>query len=390
MRRSIGILGTLVFLLSTAARGWAAGAASAPAADETTIDTEAAYAFIEEVETGTVLLAKDADARLYPASMNKMMTAYIVFGMLKDGRTKLSDTLPVSKRAWRLGGSKMFVPYHGNVSIDDLLQGMIVDSGNDAALVLAQGLAGSEAGFVKLMNEKAKEIGLKGSHFTDVTGLPNPDDWMTAHDLAILAMRTIEDFPQYYHYYTQKSFTFDKITQQNRNPLLYRHIGADGLKTGYTEASGYSLTAALHDGKRRIVMVLSGLPTKRARAEESERLGRWALREFADYPLFSAGETIENAPVWLGASASVPLVVKKGLLVTLPKPSRPQMKVTIRYKSPIPAPIRKGEPLGTITVSAPQAKSVAVPLAAGAAVAPMGRFARISALAGYLVWGKGR
>jgi D-alanyl-D-alanine carboxypeptidase (penicillin-binding protein 5/6) len=389
-----GIAAVLLFAYAAAARpaapmplappGPAPAAAVAPSVG---IDTEANFAFIEEVETGRVLLEKNADARLYPASLNKMMTAYMVFSLLKEGRTKLSDTLPVSERAWRLGGSKMFVPLHGEVSLGDLIQGLIVQSGNDAALVLAEGLAGSQAGFVQMMNEKAKEIGLKGSHFADVTGLPNPDDWMTARDLATLAIRTIKDFPEYYHYYSEKSFTFNGITQGNRNPLLYRNIGADGLKTGYTKVSGFSLTGSAVRGNRRIVLVLSGLPSKKARAEESERLLGWAFRAFADYRLFVKGERVDEAPVWLGTAARVPLTVRKDLVVTLPAGARKDMKVTLAYMSPVPAPIRKGEQVGKITVSAPGVEPVEASLVAGASIARMGPLARIGALAGYLVWG---
>ena len=364
-----------------------AAPAPAPRAAETPIDTQARYAYIEEVETGAVLLDKNGGDRLYPASMNKMMTAYVVFGMLKDGRAKLDQRLLVSQRAWKLGGSKMFVPLGQSVSVGDLLQGALVQSGNDACLVLAQGLGGSEAGFVKLMNEKAKQIGLTGSHFDDVTGLPNPNDWMTAHDLAQVAIRTIKDFPQYYHYYSERSFTFNNITQQNRNPLLYKNFGVDGLKTGHTDESGYSLTASAKQDDRRIVIVVSGLPTKKALSEESERLVKWAFREFRNYRLFAKGDKVDEADVWLGAAAAVPLTVAGDLVVTLPQSARPGMKVTIDYQNPVAAPIRPGDEVGTITVSAPGAAAVKAPLVAAAAVGRMGPLGRVATLAGYLIWG---
>ncbi len=396
--RAIGGAGLALSLLVSSPAMAASVAApppqGAPAESEiapsVAIDTEANFAFVEDATTGAVLLAKDPNARLYPASLNKMMTAYVVFGMLKNASAKLSNKLAVSKRAWQTGGSRMFLPLGAEVSINDLLQGLLVDSGNDAAVCLAQGLGGTQAGFVKLMNETAKKIGLTGSHFADPTGLPNPDDWMTARDLATLALRTIKDFPQYYHYYGQKSFTFNKITQGNRNPLLYRNMGADGLKTGYTKISGYSLTASAVEGGERIVMVLSGLPSEKARAEEGERVLAWAFRTFADYRLFSQGQRVDEAPVWLGAAPEVPLTVAKGLVVTLPRSARAGMKVTLSYTSPIPAPIRKGETVGKILVSAPGVKPVEVPLVAGASVARMSRLARIPALAGYLVWGRRR
>jgi serine-type D-Ala-D-Ala carboxypeptidase (penicillin-binding protein 5/6) len=353
------------------------------------IDTEAKHAFMIEVETDTVLLDKGADDRIPPASMSKMMTAYVVFQMLKSGRAKLTDELPVSEEAWRLGGSKMFVPLGGEVSIDDLLHGMIIDSGNDACLVLAQGLAGSQAAFVDLMNKEAKKMGLEDSHFDNVTGLPDPDHWTTARDLATIAMRTIKDFPQYYKLYSEKEFTYNNIKQGNRNTLLYNaSIGADGLKTGHTQESGYSLTASVVRGDRRIVMVLSDMPTMRARSEEAERLVDWAFRDFADDRLFSAGETVEDAPVWLGAQPRVPLTVARDLVLTLPRNADKDMKVTAEYDAPIPAPIRKGEILGKLVVTAPKMPPVEVPLVAAADVGRMGPLAKVATLAGYLVWGE--
>ena len=370
------------------ARARPATPAPPPAAAPTIgIDTEARRAIIVEVETGAVLLDKGADEHIPPASMSKMMTAYIVFGMLKSGRAKLTDVLPVSEEAWRLGGSKMFVPIGGQVSIDDLLHGMIIASGNDACLVLAQGLAGSEAAFAELMNKKAKEIGLKDSHFTNVTGLPDPDHWMTAADLATLAIRTIIDFPQYYPMYSQENFTFNNIKQGNRNTLLYKNFGADGLKTGHTQESGYSLTASVARGDRRIIMVLNDLPTMKARTEESERLFEWAFRQFNDYRLFGSGETVENAPVWLGDAPRVPLTVSKDLVLTLPRNARKDMKVSVVYGAPIPAPIAKGETLGKIVVAMPQQPPVEAPLVAASAIARMGPIGRVATLAGYLVWG---
>ena len=352
------------------------------------IDTEATHAMIVEVETGAVLLDKGADERIPPASMAKMMTIYTVFTMLKDGKAKLSDELPVSEEAWRTGGSKMFVPLGARVSIDDLLHGAIIQSGNDACVVLAQGLAGSVEAFVDLMNQKAKEIGLKDSHFTNVNGLPDPNEWMTPRDLVTLAIRTIKDFPQHYKLYSQMDFTFNNIKQGNRNPLLYKNMGADGLKTGHTDEAGYSLTASLVRGNRRIVMVLGGLPSMKARAEESERLADWAFREFNNYQLFAAGEKIDDAEVWLGNDARVPLTVTKDLVVTLSRQARKDMHVTLQYDSPIAAPVQKGETVGTIIVTAPDTPQQELLLVTAAAVPRMDAGGRIATLAGYLVWHK--
>lgn len=369
----------------------AAPAAAAPTTSATTptsgIETQAKHAFIIEADTGTVLLDKGADEHIPPASMSKIMTAYVAFGMLKQGRAKLDDELPVSERAWRLQGSKMFVPLGGRISIDDLLKGMIIQSGNDACLVLAEGLAGSEEAFVDLMNQKAKEIGLKDSHFTNVTGLPDPDHYMTARDLATLAIRTIKDFPEYYHYYGETEYDFNNIKQGNRNPLLYKGMGTDGLKTGHTEEAGYSLTASVKRDDRRIILVLGGLPTMKARAQESERLVEWAFREFNDYRLFAAGDKVDDGAVWLGSEPKVPLTVAKDLVLTLPRRARKDMKVTAQYDPPIAAPITKGQTVGKVVVTAPDVPPTEVPLVAGADVGRMDPLGRIAVLAGYLVWG---
>jgi serine-type D-Ala-D-Ala carboxypeptidase (penicillin-binding protein 5/6) len=366
----------------------ATAAVEPPATPSNGIETQAKHAVIIEEETGAVLLDKGAYERIPPASMSKIMTAYVAFGMLKEGRAKLADELPVSEQAWRLQGSKMFVPIGGRISIDDLLKGVIIQSGNDACLVLAEGLAGSEEAFVELMNQKAKEIGLKDSHFANVSGLPDPDHWMTARDLATLAIHTIKDFPEYYHYYSEMDYEFNNIKQGNRNPLLYKNVGADGLKTGHTEEAGYSLTGSVVRDNRRIILVMSGLPTMKARAQESERLIEWAFREFNDYRLFAAGDKVEDGDVWLGAEPKVTLSVSQDFVVTLPRKARRDMKVTIEYDRPIPAPIEKGETVGKVVMSAPDAAPAEAPLIAAASVERMNPLGRIATLAGYLVWGQ--
>src|SRR5271168_1929569 len=396
MARSIAAVIAVVLLAiglnghpAAGARGHAkpkpSAAAQAPANPTAGMETQAAHAFAIEVETGTVLLDKAAEERMPPASMSKIMTAYVVFDMLKQGRAKLDDELPVSEQAWRLQGSKMFVPIGGRISIDDLIKGVIIQSGNDACLVLAEGLAGSEEAFVELMNQKAKEIGLNDSHFANVSGLPSPDHWMTARDLATLSIRTIEDFPEYYHYYSEMEYEYNNIKQGNRNPLLYKGVGADGLKTGHTEEAGYSLTASVVRDNRRIILVLSGLPTMKARAQESERLIEWAFREFHDYRLFAAGDKVDDGEVWLGAEPKVPLTVGKDFVATLPRKARKDMKATIDYDRPTPAPIEKGEKLGKVVVSAPDVPPVEAPLIAAASDERMKPLGRIATLAGYLV-----
>ena len=236
------------------------------------LETRAREAFLIDVTTGTVLLEKDADVSMPPASMSKIMTAYLVFGALKEGRISLDDKLPVSEKAWRKGGSKMFVEVGSEVSVEDLLRGVIVQSGNDACIVLAEALAGSEEAFAEQMTRKAREIGMEGSTFTNSTGWPDPNHRMTARDLAILAERMVQDFPDFYHYYSEREFTYNGIRQGNRNPLLYKNLGADGLKTGHTEEAGYGLTASAERDGRRLVLVINGLESIKARSEEAERL----------------------------------------------------------------------------------------------------------------------
>ena len=360
---------------------------AAPPSPGAVLDTSARYVLIVEADTGTVLFDKHAEDRMPPASMSKIMTAYVVFGMLKEGRITLGDELPVTEKAWRLGGSKMFVGIGGRIKIDDLLKGMLIQSGNDACVVLAEGLAGSEDAFVELMNQKAKQIGLKDSHFANVTGLPDPNEWMTARDLVTLAQRIIHDFPEYYHYFSEKDFNFNNIDQGNRNPLLYKVAGADGLKTGHTDESGYSLIGSVVRGDRRVILVVSGLASMKDRATESERLVEWAFREFNDYKLFSAGEKVDDADVWLGSQSRVGMTIANDLIVTLPRRSRRDMKVTVDYAKPVPAPVKEGDEIGKVVVTAPDTDTIERPLFAAAAVPPIGTLGRMATLAGYLIWG---
>lgn len=351
------------------------------------IETKAREAILLDATTGTVLMEKNADQSMPPASMSKIMTVYVVFDRLKEGRLTLDHTLPVSEKAWKMGGSKMFVEVGSEVRVEDLLHGVIVQSGNDACIVLAEGLAGSEAAFAELMTEKAHEIGLNNSHFANATGWPNPEQRMTARDLATLALRTIQNFPDYYYFYGLKEFTWSEIRQGNRNPLLYKSIGADGLKTGHTEEAGYGLTASAVQDGRRLVLVVSGLDSVRARAEESERLMRWGFREFKNYELFKAGQTVDQAAVWLGDIPNVPLVAKNDIVLTLARDARKGMKVSVTYTSPVPAPIEEGQEIAKLVVTPSEGEQVSYPLYAGTAVGQKGPFGRIVAALEFLVFG---
>jgi D-alanyl-D-alanine carboxypeptidase (penicillin-binding protein 5/6) len=311
----------------------------------------------------------------------------MVFERLKDGRISLDDELPISEKAWRKGGSKMFVEVGKQARVEDLLRGVIVQSGNDACIVLAEGLSGTEEGFAAEMTRKGHEIGLTGSSFANSTGWPDPNQRMTARDLATLALRIVTDFPEYYHYYSEKEFTYAGIRQFNRNPLLYKSLGADGLKTGHTEEAGYGLTASAVQGDRRVVLVLNGLKSQKARSEESARLIGWAFREFGNYTLFKAGETVEEAGVWLGAEPTVPLVAEQDLTVTLSRKARLDMAVTVVYDGPIPAPLEIGQQIAKLVVAAPGEEPVEVPLVAGAAVERLGFAGRITASVKHLIFG---
>ncbi|MGQ0663270.1 MAG: D-alanyl-D-alanine carboxypeptidase family protein [Pseudomonadota bacterium] len=367
----------------------------APAADQSP-EVSARQAIVVEVATGAVLFERNADARMPPSSMSKIMTAYLVFKALKEGRLSLEDMLPVSERAWRMQGSKMFVPLHGRVMVEDLLRGMIVQSGNDACIVLAEGLAGSEEAFAERMNDEGRRLGLTASNFRNSHGWPEPDHYMTARDIAILAQRLIADFPDYYKYYSQLNFTFGKdekgapIRQGNRNPLLYKNLGADGVKTGHSEAAGYGLAAsAIRDG-RRIIMVLNGMPSLKVRAEEAERLLEWAYREFNNFTLFKAGQPVERADVWLGHQPWVQLVAANDLTLTLPRRARQQLKATAVYDAPIPAPIARADTLGKVVVTAPGIEPAELPLVADSDVPRLGPAGRLVSALGYLLWGGGK
>lgn len=341
------------------------------------LETKARSAMLIDAESGAVLFAKNPDAKLPPASMSKLMTAFVVFERLSQGLLSLDDELPVSEKAWRMGGSKMFVEVGNRVSIQDLLRGVIVQSGNDAAIVLAEGLAGSEAAFVREMNAMAQDLGLTGSTFANVTGWPDPDHRMTARDLAVLARMVIQRYPEYYKIYSETEFTWNDITQGNRNPLLFRNIGADGLKTGHTREAGYCLAASSVQEGRRLILVVMGLESKRERAEEAERLLAWGFREFARYRLFQAGEQLDEADVWMGEEPSVPLVAPTEISVNLLRAARNEMTVKLIYQSPIPAPIEAGQEVAVLSVQAPGTPPVDFPIIAGRSVPEAGVIGRM-------------
>ena len=294
----------------------------------------------------------------------------------------------VSEKAWEKGGSKMFVPLGKKIKVEDLLRGVIIQSGNDATIVLAEGLEGSEKSFAAVMTEKAKEIGMKNSNFTNASGWPDPDHYSTAEDLSIMARRMIEDFPEYYKMFSEKEFTFSNIKQQNRNPLLYKNIGADGMKTGHTEVGGYGLIGTAKKNGRRVMMVINGLDSETARSEEATRLIEWALHDFTNVDLTKKGDKITQVPVAMGQVESVSALINEDIKITVPKVPKDSYSVEVKYNSPLIAPIEAGQEIGTFKVIIPDTQTVEYPLIAGEAVEELGLFKRTFSKMKYYILGK--
>jgi D-alanyl-D-alanine carboxypeptidase (penicillin-binding protein 5/6) len=356
------------------------------------IETAARQAIIVDYNTGAVLLEKNADELMTPSSMSKLMTIYLVFSRLKEGSLKMSDSLPVSETAWKrhykTDESLMFLPVHGTATVDELLRGVIIQSGNDACSVLAEALAGSEEAFAELETRTGKKIGLQNSTFRNASGVPEPGHKMTARDLSVLASRLIADFPDYYPIFAEKSFTYNNIKQDNRNPLIWGEIpGADGLKTGHTEEAGYGEVGSVIRNGRRVILVLNGLPSIKARAEESQRLAEWAFREFEDYPVYKAGEMVGEAPLTDGVAPSVPMQVEKELILTLPRGVHNEIKVAITRSEGLAAPVKKGAPVGQAVISLPGRPEIKVALLAANDVARLDFFGRLRKKLAHLIGG---
>lgn len=357
------------------------------------IDTKAREAILIDPSTGTVILNKNADEKMPPASMSKLMTAYLLFESINDGRVSLDDKFRVSENAWRKGGaasgsSTMFLPPKSEVRVEDLIRGIIVQSGNDACIVVAESLAGSEEAFARRMTDKAHELGMSGSNFMNATGWPHPEHRTTARDLATLSTRIIQDFPELFSFYSEREFTYNGIRQSNRNPLIYGYAGADGMKTGHTSEAGYGLTGTAKQGDRRLIVVVNGLKSSKDRASESARILDWGFREFNNYALFKAGDTVEIAPVWLGTKPTVALKIDRDVHLTMSRKSRRAMKVTVKYQSPISAPITAGQSVGTLTIEAPDFETIEAPLLAATDSQQLGMVGRLGAALEFLLWGQ--
>ena len=339
-------------------------------------ETKAKHAILMDADANLVLYEKDPDTLMPPASMSKLMTLAVVFRELKAGRLKLEDQFKVSEHAWRTGGapsgsSALFAPLNSMVGVADLIPGITVQSGNDACIILAEGIAGTEEAFVQKMNDYAKEIGLTKSHFVNVTGLPADGHVMTARELAMLAHYLIVTYPEFYHYFGMKEFKFGKYTFTNRNPLIFSDLGVDGLKTGYIEAAGYGLVASAKRDDQRLIIVVNGLESKKEREEEPRKLLEWGFKAFKPFRLFNDGEMVSDALVWGGTEHKVPLVGKGNINIILPAGSTGKVAAQIMYRGPLKAPIRKGDKVATLRInSTDTAATNDIPLYAGDDVAP--------------------
>lgn len=318
-------------------------------------ETKAAQAFMIDAETGTVLLSKDADRPIQPASLAKLMTMEVVFNAIKSGRVTLDDTYVVSENAWRTGGapsgtSTMFAQLKSTIRLQDLIQGVTVQAANDGCIIIAEGFAGSEANFATEMTERARQIGLEKSTFVNATGLPADGQQTTVRELALLALHIWREYPDLYRYYGQKDFTWNKITQRNRNPLLAMDIGADGLAMGRSEASGFGIVGSVSQGGRRVIAAMSGLASDRERTEEARKLLDWGLRSFEKTEIFAKDEVVGEAQVFGGAKSGVALKANAPVVIFLPIANRDKLTARIVYEGPVAAPVEEGQPVGALRV----------------------------------------
>lgn len=354
-------------------------------------ETKARNAILMDTTTGEYLFVKDHQKMIPPASMSKLMTIYLLFDELQKGNVSLEDSFLVSENAWKkggaaTGGSTMFLNVGQEVKVEDLIRGIIVQSGNDACIVVAENIAGSEEEFVAMMNEKAAEIGLNNSSFANSTGLPHPNHRMSVEDLAKLSNIIINEFPEFYHIFSQKEFTYNGIKQGNRNPLLYSMKGADGLKTGHTEEAGFSLTASVERDGRRLISVMAGMKSNQERSDEANSLMAYGFSEFNNYTLVKEDEILENIPVWYGKKKSVAAGVEKDLVKTMQRIKSKSAKIKVYYEKPVIAPIKKGQILGEIVVEY-DGNETSYPLVAKNDVEKVGFVGRFIANVKHLIFG---
>jgi len=357
-------------------------------------ETKARNAILMDFDTGEYLFSKNSAEKIAPASMSKLMTVYILLSKIKEGEISLEDKFTVSTNAWKKGGaasggSTMFLKIGQEVKVEDLIRGIIIQSGNDACITVAENIAGSEPEFAALMNETAEKIGLKNAHFVNATGLPHPEHKISVEDLAHLARRIIAEFPELYHIFQEKEFTFNGIRQGNRNPLLYNLKGADGLKTGHTDEAGFCLTGSVVRGDRRLIGVLAGLNSNKERSEESESLMTWGFAGFDNYKFFLKNQIITSIPVWYGAEPSAVAVVSKDVVKTVRKSTKDKYAAKVVYDTPLKAPVLKGDKIGEIHITYGDKTTDKIPLIAKESIAKVGSFSRFLANLKYFVFGSG-
>ena len=350
------------------------------------IDSIAETALVMDISTGEILLDKNSNIRTYPSSMTKIMTVLVAFEKIKNGSLSLDQEFLVSKKAWKMGGSKMFIEVDKRVKVFDLLLGIVVQSGNDASIALAEGISGTEETFAIEMNNLAKKIGLTDTNFVNSSGWPNDNHYTTAKDLALLAKYTVENHPELYQMYELNEFTYNGIKQDNRNPLLLTFDGADGFKTGYTEAAGYGIVGSAERGGRRLIIVLNGLESSRSRAQESLRLMDWGFNNFELVNFFKKDELVFQANTWLGKKEKVDLVAIEDIKVSIPKAQLSSANVDVLIEEPIQTPINKGDIIANLQISYAD-KKVSFPLAASESIEQKGFFSRITSALYYIVLG---
>jgi D-alanyl-D-alanine carboxypeptidase (penicillin-binding protein 5/6) len=352
-------------------------------------------AILIDYNSDKVLYEINPDAHIYPASMTKIMTTIVAFDLLEQGKINLEDQVIVSEKAWRMsqsGFSSMFIMLNDSVTIEELLKGIIIVSGNDACVSLAEGIAGTEENFVEMMNEKAEEIGLLNTNFSNSSGINHPQNFSTVRDIAIMSKYLIANYPKYYEYFKEIEFTWDRtggdpIKQGNRNPLLYKNIGADGIKTGYLDSEKYSLAASVIGEKRRIISVISGSQTKKARSLDSIKLISWALRNTATYEIAEKNIPNFKFKTWLGKEDFVNGIVKEDMYVTIAKKEIKDLKVTINYNGPIKAPIKKDQEIGTLIVKIDDEEIRSLPIYSNKKIKKVNFFKSLFLSLNYMIWG---
>jgi D-alanyl-D-alanine carboxypeptidase (penicillin-binding protein 5/6) len=355
------------------------------------ITLDAKQAYVVDFETGAVLLDRDGDKLTHPSSMTKIMTAYLAFEKLKEGTIKPETQVTVGREGWRVEGSSMFLNINDKVSVMDLLRGLIIQSGNDASVILATHLSGSEPAFAMEMTRKAHDIGATSTTFINASGLPNPNHQTTPIDLALISKRLMQEFPEEYKIFGEKEFVYGNIKQGNRNPLLYDSPAGcrcDGVKTGHTSIAGYGMVASCHQDNQRFIVVINGLPSMQARADEAKKIMTWAFRTFTNQVIFKAQEMITEIPVLYGQEKTVPLTVEKDVLVTIPRPQVMNIKVKIHYPSALQAPIAKGVEVGKVIITVPTLSApVEVPIMTAVGIQGCGFWGRVKNSLSYLLWG---